>query len=74
MTTTTTVIKELSDKGSDGVRLGQSAADLISFHGSTPVAQAAVASVATGGTMVSIVVTVQSLLTILATKGLISLT
>lgn len=41
MTTTTTVIKELSDKGSDGTRLGQTAADLISFHGVPPVAQSA---------------------------------
>ena len=41
MTTTTTVIKELSDKGSDGTRLGQSAADLIAFHGVPPVAQSA---------------------------------
>lgn len=28
-------VKELSDKGPDGTRLGQSAADLIGFYGST---------------------------------------
>lgn len=41
-------VKELSDKGPDGTRLGQSAADLVSFHGAAPVDQAAyVASVST---------------------------
>jgi len=32
-------VKELSDKGPDGTRLGQAAADLISFYGTTPVSQ-----------------------------------
>jgi hypothetical protein len=45
--TSTTIIKELSDKGSDGTRLGQSAADLISFHGVPPVAQSAVVTLET---------------------------
>ena len=35
MTTTTTVIKELSDKGSDGTRMGQGATDLLGFYGVT---------------------------------------
>ena len=30
-------IKELSDKGPDGTRLGQSSADLVGFYGATPV-------------------------------------
>lgn len=34
-------LKELSDKGPDGTRLGQSATDLISFYGATPIAQRA---------------------------------
>lgn len=34
-------IKELSDNGPDGTRLGQSAADLIAFHGATPSDQRA---------------------------------
>jgi len=34
-------VKELSDKGPDGTRLGQSASDLISFHGASPCDQAA---------------------------------
>lgn len=33
--------KQLSDKGPDGTKLGQSAADLISFYGTTPVSQRA---------------------------------
>lgn len=32
-------IKELSDKGPDGSRLGQSTSDLVSFWGSSPVDQ-----------------------------------
>jgi hypothetical protein len=41
-------VKELSDLNSDGTRLGQTAADLISFHGADPCDQAAhVASVST---------------------------
>lgn len=34
-------IKELSDGGADGVRLGQSATDLVGFHGATPSDQRA---------------------------------
>jgi hypothetical protein len=34
--------KQLSDGNPDGTALGQSATDLISFHGATPVDQAAV--------------------------------
>lgn len=30
-------IKELSDNGPDGTRLGQSSADLVGFYGATPV-------------------------------------
>jgi hypothetical protein len=32
-------IKELSDKGPDGTRLGQSATDKIGFYGVTPIVQ-----------------------------------
>lgn len=32
-------IKELSDGGPDGTRLGQSATDLVGFYGTTPVAR-----------------------------------
>jgi hypothetical protein len=37
-------VKELSDKGPDGTRLGQATSDLIAFHGSTPISQRASAS------------------------------
>ena len=33
--------KQLSDKGPDGTKLGQAAADLIAFYGTTPVSQRA---------------------------------
>ena len=36
--------KQLSDGNPGGTGLGQSATDLISFYGATPVAQAAVAA------------------------------
>lgn len=36
-------VKELSDKGPDGTRLGQSTSDLVAFHGSTPISQRAAA-------------------------------
>jgi hypothetical protein len=65
-------IKELSDKGPDGTRLGQSAADLIGFHGATPSAQSAAVTLATGATAATIVTAVQSLLAKLRTKGIIA--
>lgn len=40
-------VNELSDKGPDGSRLGQSATDLVSFYGATPVAQPAVTAAIT---------------------------
>lgn len=46
-------VKELSDKGPDGTRLGQSAADLIAFYGTTPVSQRASSVQATIATVAS---------------------
>lgn len=37
-------LKELSDGGPDGTRLGQSASDLVAFHGASPTDQLAVVS------------------------------
>lgn len=34
-------VKQLSDGGSSGASLGQSATDKVAFHGATPVVQAA---------------------------------
>lgn len=67
-------IKELSDGGPDGTRLGQSSTDLISFHGASPIAKASIASLATAATIATAVATVQSILTALSNKGLITIT
>jgi hypothetical protein len=40
-------LKELSDGGPDGVRLGQDTSDLIGFYGTTPVAQQGGSALAT---------------------------
>ena len=40
-------VKELSDKNTDGTRMGQSASDLVSHYGVTPVSQRAAAIQAT---------------------------
>lgn len=47
--TTTSTKVQLSPGSSDGVMLGQSAADLVSFHGATAVAQRAGAAQAATG-------------------------
>ena len=51
-------VKELSDKGPDGSRLGQSAADLVSFHGATPIAQYALTSFAAVSTSAAVATSV----------------
>jgi hypothetical protein len=46
-------LKELSDGGSDGARLGQSSTDKVSFYGATPVVRPSVPAAitdASGGT------------------------
>ena len=40
-------VKELSDKNTDGTRLGQSTTDLVGFYGATPISQRANAAQAT---------------------------
>jgi len=47
MATNAAGVKELSDEGSDGTRLGTTTTDLIAFHGSTPIVQATVAATTT---------------------------
>lgn len=39
-----TIGKQLSDDNSSGTALGQSATDLISFYGATPIVQASLAA------------------------------
>lgn len=64
-------IKQLSDKNPDGTVLGQSAADLVAFHGATPVAQAsAITTLALSATTTTLASTVNSILAVLANKGL----
>lgn len=65
-------LKELSDKGPDGTRLGQTAADLVGFHGATPSDQAAGITLATDGTIASTNAAVRSIITALVEKGLIA--
>lgn len=65
-------IKELSDGGPDGTRLGQSAADLVGFHGADPSAQIAVLSLATAATLGTVKTAFQTLLAALKTKGLMA--
>jgi len=40
-------VKQLSDGGPDGTRLGQSSSDLVAFYGTTPISQRAAAAQAT---------------------------
>jgi len=67
-------LKELSDGGPDGTRLGQSSTDLVAFHGVTPIARASIASIATAATVGTAVASVQAILTALSNKGLITIT
>lgn len=64
--------RQLSDGNDAGTILGQSAADLISFHGQAPCDQAGAITLATGATFASIVTCVQSVLTALREKGFIA--
>lgn len=64
-------IKELSDKGPDGSRLGQSASDLISFHGATPVDQYVLVT-NTSGTLGNTNAAVSAIIALLQEKGLMA--
>lgn len=64
--------KQLSDGGSEGTVLGQSASDLISFHGADPVDQAASIALATNATIATTNAAVRSIITALVEKGLLA--
>lgn len=64
-------VKELSDKGPDGTRLGQSAADLVSFHGATPSVQFAVVTNASG-TLGNTNAALTAVISCLQSKGLMA--
>lgn len=67
--------RQLSDNNPGGTGLGQSASDLISLHGVTPVAQAAIiATLLAAGTLVSVVTRVNQIIVALKNKGIISQT
>ena len=84
--TNQTNIKELSDDGAGGTRMGQSATDLISFHGATPSDQrATTADIATTATVTTtphgfttgtqadnLVLAVNEIFAILQEKGLMA--
>ena len=55
--------KQLSDKNPDGVSLGQSGTDLVSFYGATPVAQRAASIQAASVVSVSSNITIAASLT-----------
>lgn len=66
-------LKELSDGGPDGARLGQSSTDKISFYGATPIVKAAaVTTLATTPTATDIATAVNSIISRLQTIGLIT--
>lgn len=62
--------KQLSDGGSDGTVLGQSASDLIAFFGGTPAAQTTLTALATGATITTVVTSVQQIIDRLKATGL----
>lgn len=64
--------RQLSDGNDSGTSLGQSASDLVGFHGATPSAQATVASIATAATIATAVASIQEILAALVEKGLVS--
>lgn len=69
-------IKELSDGGSDGTRLGQSTTDKVAFWGGTPAVQPSGATIAalTAGetTAANVAAAVVDLYTVLKAVGLIA--
>lgn len=65
-------LKELSDGGPEGTRLGQSATDLVGFHGATPSDQRAVLTLATAATIGTVKTAVQEIIAALKEKGLMA--
>lgn len=68
-------VKQLSDGGSDGVALGQSSTDKVSFHGATPVAKAtctlSAALTAATTTAANVSAAFAELYAVLAAKGIV---
>lgn len=70
--TNQTIYNELSDGNPDGTRLGQSATDLIGFHGATPSDQRAVTTLATNATHGTTRTAVIEIINLLKEKGLMA--
>jgi len=65
-------LKQLSDGGPDGTVLGQSATDLVGFHGATPSDKRAVLTLATAATIATVKTAVQEIIALLKEKGLMA--
>jgi hypothetical protein len=66
-------VKQLSDGGPDGAKLGQSATDKVGFYGVTPVVQGvAVTALVTTPTATDVATAVNSIITRLQTVGIIA--
>ena len=66
--------KQLSDGGSDGTVMGQSATDKVAFHGATPSAKTACtlsAAITAGSTITPVAAAFVELYAALAAKGII---
>lgn len=64
-------VKQLSDGGASGTALGQSATDLVGFHGATPSDQYAVVT-NTSGTLGNTNAAVDAIIALLQEKGLMA--
>jgi len=64
-------IKQVSDGGPDGTTVGQSATDLVGFHGASPSDQYAVVT-NTSGTLGNTNAAVTSIIALLQEKGLMA--
>jgi hypothetical protein len=65
-------LKQLSDGGPDGSVLGQSATDLVGFHGKAPSDQRAFSSIAAAATVATTVSHIQEIYALLIEKGLMA--
>ena len=63
-------VKQVSDGGPDGLKIGQSVTDLVAFHGVTPIACATVAAL-TSGSLGDANTAVNAVITALKNKGII---
>ena len=60
----------LGDNGPDGMCVGTASAEKVAFHGTTPVVQAALTTLATAATIATAVVSIQEIIAGLQAKGL----